>query len=472
MRRLSVVLALLVLLSYAGRAEAQTSCARATTVCTAASGNAKDVQKSINSAADGDTVIIPSGTWTWTSEAVTIRGKGIHLRGALTGQTTIRNAGGRNGPTIMRITEDTTHSVEVSHLTWLENSGDGGGDWYVMEVFSGGTNGKPVLLHDNSCTGPACTRFVRFFVNRGVIYRNTWVSTAGNVYNNRQFFSCRGGSSDASWNQAAIYGTADSTGLGMVYVENNFIDSISEMADFDDGCRVVWRFNRSFSGRIGNHGKDTSVWGCRHAEIYDNVILVKAGNTNADGLVRFRGCSAVVTDNVIQQVTYGAQQTTWAMIHTLQENVRGKWKCWGSPLNPIHGTAGTNTWQRNPGETYPAPHQIGWGRNATGTADAVEGIWFWSNADEKDAETGISSWSGVDTDMGGIRDFGGTGCGSEKKDTTAAYFVKDRDYFMGTAKPGYTKCVNQPTLGCNYPHPYRHDAERAARSAVAESERR
>ena len=47
--------------------------------------NRSDVQAAINSAAEGDTVIVPEGTCTWTS-GVTISGKGIIVQGAGSGR--------------------------------------------------------------------------------------------------------------------------------------------------------------------------------------------------------------------------------------------------------------------------------------------------------------------------------------------------------------------------------------------------
>jgi hypothetical protein len=52
---------------------------------TAASCNTSDVQTAINSAAEGDTVVIPRGTCTWTS-GVIISGKGIIVTGAGSGR--------------------------------------------------------------------------------------------------------------------------------------------------------------------------------------------------------------------------------------------------------------------------------------------------------------------------------------------------------------------------------------------------
>jgi len=64
--------------------------AKANTI-TAASCNTGNVQSAINSAAEGDTVLIPSGTCTWTS-GVTISGKGITVQGAGSGRIIARTS--------------------------------------------------------------------------------------------------------------------------------------------------------------------------------------------------------------------------------------------------------------------------------------------------------------------------------------------------------------------------------------------
>lgn len=74
-RRLSFIFALTALFAML---------AKASTI-TAASCNTSDVQTAINSAAEGDTVIIPAGTCSWTT-GVTISGKGIIVQGAGSGR--------------------------------------------------------------------------------------------------------------------------------------------------------------------------------------------------------------------------------------------------------------------------------------------------------------------------------------------------------------------------------------------------
>ena len=64
-------------------------------ILTSPSTSSTDVQNTINSASDGDTVIVLAGTSSWTS-AVTINGKAITLQGSGTALTIINNgiAGG------------------------------------------------------------------------------------------------------------------------------------------------------------------------------------------------------------------------------------------------------------------------------------------------------------------------------------------------------------------------------------------
>src|ERR1700733_6212525 len=59
--------------------------AKAHVAAQAASCNTSDVQAAINSAAEGGTVTIPTGTCTWTS-GVTVSGKGISIQGAGAGR--------------------------------------------------------------------------------------------------------------------------------------------------------------------------------------------------------------------------------------------------------------------------------------------------------------------------------------------------------------------------------------------------
>ncbi len=262
---------------------------------TANSCNAADVQAKVNAAADGDVVVIPNGSCTWTASSfVTIAGKGIHLRGATAGGVVITTAAGTNA-SILRITEDATHHVEVSQLSFRETQND----FYVISVFGGG--GKPVLIHDNSFGGYRSVRGMRFFVSRGVIYRNiTQAQTPTSQYNNRQFVSCKVGGGNA-WTTPPTYGASDTTGTSNIYVEDNQIINVQEAIDIDDNCRAVVRYNRFQDAISGTHGADTSPYGVRHFEIYNNTF-VRAGNILVNQWVLIRGGAGVIADNVFPDI--------------------------------------------------------------------------------------------------------------------------------------------------------------------------
>ena len=85
---------------------------------TAASCSAAAVQDAINVASDGDTVTVPEGNCTWTT-MVSIDNKGLTLRGAGIGQTTITDQ--TSGTSALNITgATTTKFVDISGFTWIK----------------------------------------------------------------------------------------------------------------------------------------------------------------------------------------------------------------------------------------------------------------------------------------------------------------------------------------------------------------
>jgi hypothetical protein len=459
------IAALLVLglLCLAGKAEAQASCAGATLICTATTNSMVNVQTAINTAEDGDTVIIPTGavTWQWTSTncsltnpvsacgRVRIQGKGIHLKGSPGLLITHLSATILDARSALRVQEDTTHSVRVSDLTFRETNND----YYLIEVHSGGSGGKPVLLHNNTCQGINCARFVRFYVDRGVVYLNTMISTVGaSVSNNRQFVSCKG--SQKSWESLPTYGTEDVNGTFHLYVEDNDVRSISETIDIDDGCRMVVRHNTILSGHVGSHGQDTSFIGCRYGEVYGNTFGRDPANNNSQGgrYVGGRGCSWRIHHNTSPNITNDVE--FGAVIYSLSERrytPQQYWECWGSASNLLHGTAGTNNFA---GFQYPAPHQVALGWNGgSGPSNytingvsgyVIEGYYYWSNSPAQDF---------------GLRTVAAFNC-TTPVDAQSGYIQVGRDVF-NSQPAGYHECdttwgdMTGDGLGCEYPHPCR-----------------
>jgi hypothetical protein len=381
---------------------------------TANSCNAPDVQAKVNAAADGDVVVVPNGSCTWTASSfVTIAGKGIHLRGATAGGVVITTAAGTN-TSILRITEDATHHVEVSQLSFRETNND----FYVMSV-SGAANGKPVLIHDNSFGGYQSVRGMRFFVSRGVIYRNiTQAQTPTSQYNNRQFFSCKAGGN--AWTTPPTYGASDTTGTSNIYVEDNQIINVQEAIDIDDNCRAVVRYNTIRDGVAGTHGADTSPSGVRHFEFYNNTFMF-AGNIMLNQWVLIRGGSGVVVDNVLPDIV--GKPEFRLQVQNLRRNA-GPYPCW------------RNGW--------PAPHQVGQGHN--GSSNVVEGVYIWNNIGGGSPNPNLVNFS-PDQCSGGV--------------DISVHVQQGRDFFVGTPKPGYTKY--------RYPHPLRSSTGDSTTSGAAPS---
>ena len=83
---------------------------------TASSGNPTDVQSAVNSAAAGDTVVVPAGSSTWAS-GVTIS-KSLILQGAGSSSTLITRGSGFNGPLVTVTSLPTDVPVRVTGFSF------------------------------------------------------------------------------------------------------------------------------------------------------------------------------------------------------------------------------------------------------------------------------------------------------------------------------------------------------------------
>jgi len=133
---------------------------------TAASGGAASVQSAVNSANNGDTVIIPNGKYNWTS-AVTVS-KFIKLEAATLGGVTVTH-NHPGGDLIDLTTSSAGHSV-IAGINFLPGTANSSSDYiYVRD----GTNPQFAILHDCTFNLP------NFQLLRAV----DWLSTGGLIYN-------------------------------------------------------------------------------------------------------------------------------------------------------------------------------------------------------------------------------------------------------------------------------------------------
>jgi hypothetical protein len=426
---------------------ASVATANASTI-TAASCASTAVQAAINSAARGDTVVIPNGSCTWTS-GVTISGKGIIVHGQSQAGVVITDNVATYGITL---TEDTSFHTQISNMTVT-----GSGVFIWVLPFSTPTDtGQAVLIHDLVAHD---TAVIRLEANRGVIYSNT-VTGSNSLGDNIEFVQCKSPSGlTTSWTTASTMGTTDTTGQSNSYIEDNtFTDVLQAVIDVDDNCRTVIRHNTFNNSAMASHGADTSFYGNRHAEIYDNTFIFTdhspdcVATRNIPYFIFWRGGTGLLTNNTgLVNMSSNCWGSKPALVMTLENLGRdaGADACWG--LNTTNGA------------NYHAPRQPGFGRvTGTGTDglgrtnDSItyvgdsEPFYIWNqnltpsltNYDDN----GTSFNSCVVTHPGSV------------PDTVNHYLVSGRDFINdGTAKPGWTRYT--------YPHPLRSGSGSGAPAA-------
>jgi hypothetical protein len=257
----------------------------------AASCSQPDVAAAINSVSDGDTVVIPAGTCTW-SAAVSVN-KSITIRGAGVGTTIIRNASAGSGwsPLFNWVTKATGNSpAGLSRLTGLTLDGGttgGKAPWWGYLVVIRGNSGNLRIDHNQFISSRSRGMAISGYV-RGVIDHNTFHVNGFGLYGlvtrheswangNESYcagFSLVPGCGDTSWASPLTPGSRDA-----IYAEDNtFINGTGSWTgahDGDYGHRTVFRNNTYRNVTWGNHGLETTgrPRGARWSEHYRNEFV-------------------------------------------------------------------------------------------------------------------------------------------------------------------------------------------------------
>jgi len=213
------------------------------------------VQSAIDSANNGDTVVVPNGSCSWSS-GVRINGKAIHLRGQSPTGVTITHNGGSSH--LISVTESSAAPIHISDLNFVGGSGSA-----HTILMTPSNNGRPILIHNNTWQGNISA--IRAHTNRGVIYSNSMNANGAD----RSFLQCKPENLGmSSWESPHTMGTADTTGERNLYVEDNTITRVPLQAfDSDGNCRIVVRYNTFSDSAYTSHGPDTGTYGNRHTEL-------------------------------------------------------------------------------------------------------------------------------------------------------------------------------------------------------------
>jgi len=381
-------------LSFAG-----TSFPSAAATITASSCSRDAVNAAISSASNGDTVIIPEGSCTWSS-GINMT-KQITLRGASAGGVTITHGAGSG--TLLSVSTGSSARTTIANLRFMPGTGSG----VYIEVRG---SGLVPLMHDMYFNLPnfQLQHAVRWFVRGGVIWNTTFESTdySSNVYGSDS--GCLQVKFPGAWEARSTLGTLDTNGDQNLYIEDSKFIYVGQCPDVDDNARVVIRHSQYIGSSGLTHGS-TSSEGGRQVEFYDNEFTYPNQKRNLNRYFWWRAGTAVITRNSIQAISGQMWGNKSSFAFTV-ENARRS------------GTFGCCT-------SYPCHHQVGFGGD--GSKQVPEPIYIWDNTGNGASRIGLSEGDPAN-------------CGTAY--STSDFFKLNRDYFVDAGpKPGYTPYP--------YPHP-------------------
>jgi len=396
----------------------------------------------------GDTIQVDPGTFDCTSLSIS---KAITLSGTST-EPAARPAKGCGASTTNMAFVGASNSVVITKQAAGQIVIRG----FNLSTRYDGAGNKPVLI-----TGPWATCPVIFYNNNCNIYANTMVecyvpggmiwsrNTMAANYNAGPFTVKDATNSYGSWTSDPTMGSADTTGLLNHYFEDNImVGSTNGIMDADDGCRIVHRYNDLTYGMFNSHGYDTSRYGLRHFEIYENtydrgdpdtLLGIESGDSQRYGnvvqVIWIRGGTGVVYNNSLEEIASG----TWGACPTsCKPMIRISGRAYQEPglitvsdVDLTAKTCGTLVYpeRRQPGQSY------------VGGIQTTDPIYFWGNTNPAGGGSS-STWD----DALIVEGWGGASCGGD----ITVWLASGRDYINpalsgGSAKAGYTAYT--------YPHP-------------------
>ena len=382
-------------------------------------GSAASVQGLHDQVLDGDTITLPSGTFTWTTQ--------VHLTKAVTleGNTTTDPV---NGTAVQNTIVKDNISNRNNHIIYIDaaTGGHGGqritGIAFVGQATSTMYNGAitvdggtdPIRIDHCYFHGLHCFPTIGIFVqNWGVVDHCV---KGDSVTGNEGFIHFWPGAhtdmGDSLFETAAGFG-----GPNWLFVEDNYMNGGMDLTAGGKACvrKCIIVGNNS----LGEHGTSRTFptgRGGRAYEVYDCQFRYTNNYSSIDGP---DGGSAVYHDNTVSPHTYG-----------IASQVYRAFQSYGPPFGLADGN---NAWDLNDTQTH-KPLRIldqpglGAGNHINRNAPA------WPNA----VNEPMYSWNNTNVDDG-----------SQFGYTTSAQggftIQAGRDYFNNTPMPGYVPYT--------YPHP-------------------
>ena len=255
----------------------------------AASCSQSDVESAVNSASNGDTVIVPSGTAEWNDIDIAV---GIILAGAGIDATTITASEGAD-----QIIDLELGHNEPTRITGFTFNGNSGNSYGIYAEANTGSH-KNTSLRIYHIKFVDCSRsIIMYDWLYGVIDHNEFAN------GKTSDVTIYGDASD-SWARGGDAGTGDA-----IYIEDNTFTYNSSLAGghlatSNKGARYVFRYNTLNTTRAGRpydvldaHGYCSAPpRGTYLIEIYENEFNTSDGGY-VGSMVRIRGGRGVIFNN-------------------------------------------------------------------------------------------------------------------------------------------------------------------------------
>ena len=328
---------LFLFLLFAGTAHASCTGSSPTWTTTA---DQSSVQTCINNATAGDTINISAtaGTVSWTSvtlaKNVTLVGAG---QGTTVGSDTQQTGGATQdctasgtcidvsgGNPAFHVSKQTSGTIRIKNLAFITNSNNTLP--HCIQVTGAWPNSGAVVFENDTFTNNSGTVF-DVNVAGGVLFTHDTFNGNWNDF----FGAFKDLSNTNSWTTADSLGTNDTTGLMNTYIEDSTFNGGSNgVFDCDDNTRLVVRHNTfNESGGFNSHGWDSSPYGCREFEIYNNSFnfpdkncnggLGNSSLSNINQYIWIRGGTGIVQDNTLVDLT----SSCWGNKSEVRLSIRG-----------------------------------------------------------------------------------------------------------------------------------------------------
>lgn len=249
------------------------------------------------------------------SKSITLEGLGISSfasNGAGDSTSIIQN------PTTLGITFQMTSGSD-GHITckgiyFKQTADNSGGAGFFLGTDRDDSTAYTVLVTQCSFSNNSFFTYLwQCQANGVIIWNNNFYGTGGPpgvisfVMTKYGFTSVNIGPSGSAvgWNTPSTMGTLDTTGLNNCYVETNYFQSYGlSCVNADDNARLVFRDNYCQDAITHAHSQDTSEFGYRHMEVYNNTYRnVNASSLNLNCWIYIRGAVFLCTGNTMDVIS-------------------------------------------------------------------------------------------------------------------------------------------------------------------------